>query len=426
MIAADAPVAPSEVEAALRLAIAALVGVGVGLERQWSGHTSGPDARFAGLRTFTLIGGLGGVAGLLLSHGQAAAAVALIAGAIAVAVTAFVVAVRRPGAELDATTEVAAIVVVALGTLSGLGWITLAAGSGALVVLLLHEKTRMHAAVASLDETELKAALRFAVLALVVLPLLPRSTTIGGVEFSPRSLWAIVLFFSGLNFAAYVARRFVRGDRGFVITGMLGGFISSTAVTLDFSRRSRVAGAASGALAAGVIGACTVLVPRVLAVSLVLNPTVAGALVPLVVPAFLVGALFIALLWRSSGGAAQENGHRGSPLRLAIAIQMAVAFQVAMWLIEYVQHRWASPGLYTTAAFLGVTDVDALTVSMNRQPDDVTAAIAARVIAVGIIANSVSKFVLAAVLGRGRFRLVAGAALLATAITTFLVVWWRR
>jgi uncharacterized membrane protein (DUF4010 family) len=426
VIAADASVAPSEVEAALRLAIAALVGVGVGLERQWSGHTSGPDARFAGLRTFTLIGGLGGVAGLLLSQGQAAAAVALVAGAIALAVTAFVVAVRRPGAELDATTEVAALVVVALGTLSGLGWITLAAGSGALVVLLLHEKTRMHAAVARLDETELKAALRFAVLALVVLPLLPRSTSIGGVEFSPRSLWAIVLFFSGLNFAAYVARRFVRGDRGFVITGMLGGFISSTAVTLDFSRRSRVAGAASGALAAGVIGACTVLVPRVLAVSLVLNPAVAGALVPLVVPAFLVGALFIALLWRSSGGApAQENGHRGSPLRLVVAIQMAVAFQVAMWLIEYVQHRWASPGLYTTAAFLGVTDVDALTVSMNRQPDGVTPAIAARVIAVGIIANSVSKFVLAAVLGRGRFRVVAGAALLATAVTTFLVVWWR-
>lgn len=396
----------------------------MGLEREWSGHTRGPDARFAGLRTFALIGGLGGVAGLLMVHGYTAAGVALMAGGVAIAIVAFVIAVRRQGAELDATTEVAAIVVVALGALSGIGWITLAAGAGALVVLLLHEKTRMHAAVARLDETELKAALRFAVLALVVLPLLPRSVAVGGVEFGPRSLWAIVLFFSGLNFAAYIARRFVRGDRGFVITGMLGGFISSTAVTLDFARRSRTEGASAGALAAGVIGACTVLVPRVLVVSLVLNAAVAGALLPLTLPAFGVGALAIALLWRASGGnPAPVEQHRGSPLRLAIAIQMAVAFQVAMWLIEYVQHRWASPGLFTTAAFLGVTDVDALTVSMNRLPDGVTAAIAARVIGVGIVANSVSKFLLAVVVGRGRFRIMAGAGLLATAVATAVVVW---
>lgn len=72
-----------------------------------------------------------------------------------------------------------------------------------------------------------------------------------------------------------------------------------------------------------------------------------------------------------------------------------------------------------------MTDVDALTVSMNRLPAGLSAAMAARVIAVGIITNSLSKLVLAAVLGRGRYRLVAGAALLATALVTLIVVWWR-
>lgn len=395
----------------------------MGLEREWSGHARGPDARFAGLRTFGLIGGTGGIAGLLMTLGQPAAAVTLVAGAVLVAIVAFAIAVRRPGAELDATTEVAAIVVVALGTLSGLGHIPLAAGAGALVVLLLHEKTRMHAAVSRLDETELRGALRFAVLALVVLPLLPRTASFGRFEFGPRALWGVVLFFSGLNFAAFVARRYVRGDRGYVITGMLGGFISSTAVTLDFSRRSRADAAPQAALAAGVIGACLVLVPRVLVVSAVLNADVAFQLLRYVLPAFAVGAFAIALLWRrSAGAAAPAEPHRGSPLRLGVAIQMAVAFQVAMWAIEYVQHRWADPGLYTTAAFLGVTDVDALTVSMNRLPDGTTASIAARVIGVGILTNSVSKLVMASVIGRGRFRLLAGAGLLATAVATLAVV----
>ena len=409
--------------AAIRLGIAALVGIGVGLEREWSGHTRGPDARFAGLRTFGLIGGTGGIAGLLMTLGHTAAGVALLSGAILVAVVAFAIAVRRPGAELDATTEIAAIVVVALGALSGLGFVTLAAGAGAIVVLLLHEKEWMHGAVARLDATELRAALRVAVLALVVLPLLPRTASIGTFEFGPQTLWGVVLFFSGLNFAAFVARRYVRGDRGFVITGMLGGFISSTAVTLDFSRRSRADAAPEAALAAGVIGACLVLVPRVIVVSAVLNAGVAAQLLRYVLPSFAVGALAIGLLWRASASsAAPAEPPRGSPLRLAVAIQMAVAFQVAMWGVEYVQRRWADPGLYTTAAFLGVTDVDALTVSMNRLPDGTTAAVAARVIGVGILTNSISKLVMASVIGRGRFRLLAGAGLLATALATLAVV----
>jgi uncharacterized membrane protein (DUF4010 family) len=410
--------------AAVHLLIAALIGTGVGLEREWSGHARGPDARFAGLRTFTLLGGLGGLAGVLMSRGATAAGIVLLAGGVVLAVVAFALAVRRPGAELDATTEVAAMVVVALGALSGMGAVTLAAGAGAVTVLLLHEKTRMHAAVARLDETELRAALRFAVLALVVLPLLPSSATFADVTLRPRALWGIVLFFSGLNFAAFVARRFVHGERRFVVTGMLGGFISSTAVTLDFARRSREAGAPFPALAAGVVGACTVLVPRVLVVSAVLNPAVAVALVRYTLPAFAIGALLIAALWRSSAGQSPATPEeRGSPLRLMLAIQMAVAFQVAMWLIELAQRQWAEPGLYSTAAFLGITDVDALTVSMNHLPDGVTATIAARVIGVGIAANSLSKMFLAAVIGRGPFRMVAGAGLLATAVATLAVVW---
>src|SRR4051812_17167397 len=105
----------SEMQAAVRLSIAALIGIGVGLEREWSGHASGPNARFAGLRTFFLLGLVGGVAGLILSLGFTGIAAMIVGCAMALCVCAYVLTVRRPGTEVDGTTEAAALAVVALG-----------------------------------------------------------------------------------------------------------------------------------------------------------------------------------------------------------------------------------------------------------------------------------------------------------------------
>jgi uncharacterized membrane protein YhiD involved in acid resistance len=111
----------TEMDAALRLAIAALVGLGVGVEREWSAQTSGRPPRFAGLRTLSMVGLLGGTAGLLLSTGYPAAGASVIAGGMALAVAAYAMSVRKADADPDGTTEVAALVVLALGVLAGLG-----------------------------------------------------------------------------------------------------------------------------------------------------------------------------------------------------------------------------------------------------------------------------------------------------------------
>ena len=213
--------ADSEITAAVRVAIAALTGLGVGLEREWSGHTTGPQARFAGLRTFLMLGLLGGCAGLFLDEGHELVAAAIAAGGIAFGVAAYVMAVGRPGAEPDGTTEAAAILAVALGLLAGSGSIVLAAGAGSAVVLALNEKARLHAAVRHVHEEELRAALQFSVLALVVLPLLPDGPFFGALDVRPRTLWLIVLLFSALNFAGFLARRAVGRDRGYGVAGCL-------------------------------------------------------------------------------------------------------------------------------------------------------------------------------------------------------------
>src|SRR5579864_1792271 len=157
----------TELNDALGILIAILGGAAVGVERQWSGHASGPKARVAGIRTFTLLGLAAGIAGWLWADGQHAVATVILAGCVALIVAAYVAASR---VEVDGTTEVAALVVLAAGTLSGMHHLRLASAAIALTTLLLIEKSRLHNLVARIDDASLRAAVRFTVMALVILP----------------------------------------------------------------------------------------------------------------------------------------------------------------------------------------------------------------------------------------------------------------
>jgi uncharacterized membrane protein (DUF4010 family) len=415
----------TQMEGAARLSIAALVGLAAGLEREWSGHASGPNARFAGLRTFFLLGVIGGVIGLLADTSHEAVAAAIALGAAALCVSAYAMAVRRATSDTDGTTEAAALAIIVLGAFAGTGHIGIAAGAGAIVVLMLSEKARLHWLVKRLGEPELRAGVQFAVLAVVVLPLLPAGPLFGPFAVKPRVLWELVLLFSGLSFAGFLASRIVGESRGLGITGALGGAISSTAVTLSFSRQSRRDPELAAPLVRGVLAACTVLIPRVLIVSAVLNPVVAVTLLPLLLPAFVIGLAFVTIGWRSDSESRRTTPRAdGNPLRLGAAIRMTVAFQVAMIVITLVARRWGTPGLFTTAGVLGLADVDALTASMARPEANLVPVIAARAIAIGILANTTLKLIVAVALGAAAYRrrAVLGLASLAAGIVLGLAV----
>ena len=389
--------------------IAALGGAAAGLERQWSGHAEGPEARFAGIRTFTMLGALGGFSGWLWTAGITGPAVILLAGAVAIVAGAYVAGARR---DIDGTTEVAAIVVLAAGVLAGIGLIRVASGVIAILVLLLVEKSRLHSLVRRIDDVGLQSGVRFAVMALVVLPLLPEGPfgPFGGVR--PRQLWMLVLFFSGLSFAGYVARRLVGPGRGFLAAGLLGGLISSTNVTFTFARTSRGEPEHERALAAGTVGANTMLFPRVLLATAVLNAAVVWRLALYFAAPALLGALILAIgMRRSERPPAAEPAPR-NPLQLTAALQMAVLFQIVLMAVHVARERWGASGVFTAAAVLGLTDVDALTVSMAKDvASALSPAIAATAIAVGVLSNTVLKIVLALSFGSRGFRRVAAGSL---------------
>jgi uncharacterized membrane protein (DUF4010 family) len=402
------------VEAVLGILVAALAGAAVGIEREWSGHASGPGARFGGVRTFTLLGGFAGLAGWLWRTGAGVPAAILMTGAVALVVVAYGAASRR---DVDATTEVAALVVLAAGLVAGLGWLALSSGIVAITSLLLLEKPRLHALVARLDDTGLRAGVRFAVMAVVVLPLLPVGPygPLGGVK--PRELWALVLFFSGLSFAGYIARRALGPHHGYAVTGLLGGLISSTNVTLTFSRASRERPEAGGPLARGVIAACSVSFVRVAVATAVINASLLPSLAPYLLLPLGAGLGALVIGRRARPGAPARTDPDPNPLGFRAALQMAVLFQIVLFGVHVASRRLGQAGLLLSGAILGVTDVDALTVSMAKAAaSGARTDIAARAITVGILSNSLLKLTVAVFVGRSTFRRLAGVGLAVMAV----------
>lgn len=393
--------------------IAALGGLAVGLEREWSGHASGPHARFAGVRTCTLLGIFAGISGWLWTNQFQTLSAILIAGCAALIVAAYVAASRK---EVDGTTEVASLVILAAGVTAGVGGWALAAATFAITTLLLVEKSRIHEAARQLDDTSLRAAVRFGVMAVVILPLLPEGPFGPDPGFRPRTLWIAVLIFSGLSFLGYLARKALHGAHGYPVAGILGGVISSTAVTFSFARLSRSKTASAGALATGVIAACTVLFVRVLVATATLNPMLAQAAAPFFIAPFVVGVGATAMSWFMKKGQVEKESEARNPLQFWSSLQMAALFQVVLYLVHWLEGAFGDRGLLVSGAILGFTDVDALTISMARGLETTNWSVAAQALCVGILSNTLLKAIVAIALGSGRFRLYTVAGLVAMGI----------
>jgi uncharacterized membrane protein (DUF4010 family) len=391
-----------ELRDALGILIAALGGAAVGLEREWSGHASGPGARFAGIRTFTLMGLLAGLAGWLWFGGLQIIAGLLLGGCAALVVAAYVAASH---VDVDGTTEVAALVVLGAGVIAGMHELRLASAVIAITTLLLVEKSRLHRIVERIDDAGLRAGFRFAVMAVVILPILPPGPygPLGGIR--PRQLWAMVLFFSGISFVGYIARRSVGPKRGYTVAGMLGGIVSSTSVTLSFARTSRRELDVGTPLALGAIGASAVMCLRALVATAVLNLPVSTALVPYLVAPFLVAALIAWWGIRKYPGVTSVAEAPSNPLQFISALQMTVLFQVVLFVVRWAQGTWGETGIFFSAGVLGLTDVDALVVSMTKDTgSQLPSAAAAQAIAIGVLANTLLKLSIGVLVGVKQFR----------------------
>lgn len=381
------------------LGIALGLGLLVGLQREWEQN------RIAGIRTYPLVTLFGGLSALIAtSHGGWVVAAGLL-GCVAFLVLANLGKWRlseKPGVGL--TTEFAVLAMFAIGVVAMMHhWMEAIVCSG-VVMVLLHGKTRLHGWVRRFDADELREIAKLVLLGLVILPLLP-DEDMGYLDvINPFQIWLMVVLIVAVTLAAYFASKFVGGRKGALVSGILGGLISSTATTAGVSRRSKASPDASPACALIAMVATAVVFARVI-VEVFLAAGEVGR--PMVWPmAVMLGwsALVVAFLWwRGLGREAVETDDE-APSELKAAIVFALLYVAVLCGVAFAKQRLGDAGLYTVAAISGLTDMDAITLSTSRLVADghLDTGRGWRLILLGGVSNMVFKAGMVAVLADRR------------------------
>ncbi|NIP73019.1 MAG: MgtC/SapB family protein [Gammaproteobacteria bacterium] len=379
----------------LNLALALAIGFLVGIERGWQMREAAEGSRIAGIRTFGLIGLLGGLWALL---GEQFGELVLGIAFATMASLLLIARLRGPAAERDrgATTEVAAMVTFALGALAVREYQAVAAAAAVITTLLLSLKPVLHGWLRRLEARELYAILKLLLISVVLLPVLPDRGYGPGAALNPYEIWWMVVLIAGISFVGYFAMRVAGTRRGLLLTGLFGGLASSTATTLNFARLGRHRPALHRVLLVGVLLASATMFPRILLEVAVVNPALLG---PLIAPLGLMvlgAALAGGWYWRNQ----QDIGDTGelpyrNPFELVPALQFGLILVAVMLLAEALRTRFGEVGLYLLAAISGLSDVDAITLSLARMARaDLPASVGTRAIVLAAMVNTVVKAVL--------------------------------
>ncbi len=389
------------------LAIAVLIGALVGLERE---RQDAPEKehRIGGLRTFTLFALAGALSAWLARETGAHWIFATTVAAVAALVLAsYVLLVGSGKATAGLTTEIAAVTVTLLGGVTLYGYPQVAVAVAIVVSALLALKQPLHGLAHRIGEDDLLAGLKLLFASFIVLPLLPDRAIDPLGALNPYGLWLLVVLISALSLVGYAAVRMLGAGVGTALTGTFGGLVSSTAVTLSFARRSKVEGH-DDALAAGILLAWTVMFARVTVIAALVQPALVP---PLLVPIGGMGLLTAGLaLWslrraRTSGAAEDVDVPLTNPFSLASAIRVALAFAVVLVVVKLVERYLPNEGLYLVAAVAGLTDVDAITVSLARfVADGGASALAVQAIVLAVFSNTIVKGGMVATLGSKEIR----------------------
>lgn len=387
---------PAELASLPRYLVALAIGLLMGLERERN-----PSAK-AGLRTFALTALLA----VLTAHLAAALGDPWLIPVGMLLVGAMMIAayLRLPeqGGDPGTTTVAALLLCYALGVLVWHDESQLAVMLGIAATMLLYFKPELRGLSERLSRRDLLAVLQFAVLSLIILPLLPNRNYGPYGALNPYQIWWMVVLIAGVGLAGYVALRLVGQQRGAVVLGLLGGLVSSTATTLAFSRHARANSATIPAAVIVIVLANLVVLVRLGVLAAVVGPSVLPQLLPLLLGGLVAGGLGAAYGVRKlqpQGGMPKLAVGNPTELRLALGFGLMYAgiLLLAAWLSEWLGTR----GLYGVALVSGLTDLNAITLSSLRlyNLDKATAAVVVNVVTLATLANLALKSALTLFVG---------------------------
>jgi uncharacterized membrane protein (DUF4010 family) len=375
----------------IRLLVAIGIGTIIGMQREHAAiHENSPN--FAGIRTFILVVLLGFIAGLtyyllspLIYFGI------LIAAAIVTGISYWITASKG---DIGATTEFTALIGFVLGTLSFLGFIEVSLMITTLVVVILSAKIKLHDFVGKITKEELYDFIRFVVLALLIFPFLP-DENLGPYEvLNPREIGWVVLLTSGLGLIGYVLMKFFGSKKGILLSGIIGGLVSSTAVTWVFAKKSKQNPALSPSCATAILAASSIMILRVLIWTFIFNKSLFNELFIGISLIFLAAIGATLLIFFTSGDKKITSTEipKGKPLDLVGAFVFGLIYTVILLIVSYADENLGESGILISSALAGLSDIDAITISISKLAGiRLDLATAGSAILIGTISNTLLK-----------------------------------
>ncbi len=347
-----------------RFAIALALGALIGLEREYARYRKrGHD--FAGIRTFPLITLLGA---LTAYFADTISPYILIVGLSLIGllvIIAYIIISKKDRTHVGATSEVAALLTFFIGMLAYYEEFFFAIILTVTIAVILYARSILHHFAERITQKEMASTLVFAIIAFLILPLLPNQGY-GPLElFNPYLTWLMVVLISGISFAGYVLMKWF-GEQGIPLTGILGGLVSSTATTTSFSQRSRKEPKIHHALALGVILSNGIMFVRVLVLAFIINFVLFIHLLFPFLILILATCFFSYFLWRKAKKVKKTNITLTSPFTLSPALKFAFLFAGVLALAKVAEVYFSSQGIYVISIISGIADVDAITLSLSQ------------------------------------------------------------
>jgi uncharacterized membrane protein (DUF4010 family) len=387
-----APMSGVSLSDLMGVGIALAAGLLIGLERGWHQRDLPDGHRVAGLRTFALIGLLGGLSGLLAQR-WGAILLGVVLAVVALLVLAGYIVTARMHSVMGLTTAMAAITTFLVGVLAAGGSTLLAAAVAVVTVALLQLKRPMHSGIGKLTEGELTSGIQLLLISVVILPVLP-DRGFGPFEaLNPYKLWWAVVLLALLSFLGFVLMRWFGARRGLTLTALLGGLVSSTATTATLARWAKEAPQWRPLAAGGATLACAAMFGRMAVLVAVAAPALGTATVGTLGAMAVAGAAFGAYLTTREHARDLPDLSPQNPLKLTAAVQFALFLAVVLLAGRFLADRFGDAGLLVTAAISGLVDVDAITLSVGRMVGDgvVGASVAGQAVFLAAAVNQVTK-----------------------------------
>ncbi len=355
----------TQYEFMIRALIAIGIGFIIGLEREHAALKENIET-FAGIRTFIFVVLLGFIAGttfFLLS--PLVYVVVLASVVILTGISYFITASKG---EIGATTEFSVLIGFLLGTLLLLGELEISLAITVIVVVMLSAKLRLKSFVGEITAGELYDFIRFVVIALLIFPFLPNETYGPYHVINPHEIGWVIILTSGLGFVGYLMMKFLGPRRGILISGIVGGLISSTAVTWVFSKKSRENEGVSHNCAVAILAASSIMSIRVLVWTFIFNRALFGAIVPSISLVFVaaVGVTLVLYYRYKKREIIETNIRQGKPLDLPGALMFGIIYTVILLAVSYANANMGDSGLMISSALAGVSTIDAITITVSK------------------------------------------------------------